>query len=63
MTASPISDLNPLFLAAGAMLEVTSKGKKQFTKNLCLKVKFTYLEITYWKHLVISYTLFCCNYS
>ena len=26
MTASPTSDLNVLFLAAGAMLEVTSKG-------------------------------------
>ena len=25
-TASPISDLNPLFLAAGALLEVQSRG-------------------------------------
>ena len=27
VTASPISDLNPLFLASGAILEVQSKGK------------------------------------
>ena len=28
MTASPISDLNPLFLAAGVTLQVASKGEK-----------------------------------
>lgn len=27
MTASPISDLNPLFLAAGVTLTVASKGQ------------------------------------
>ncbi|OWF46006.1 xanthine dehydrogenase-like isoform X2 [Mizuhopecten yessoensis] len=32
MTASPISDLNPLFMAAGVMLQVASKGERRTIK-------------------------------
>ena len=39
MTASPISDLNPLFMAAGVFLTLASKGKQISKEKL-----YTYVD-------------------
>lgn len=36
MTASPISDLNPVFMAAGCRLTLMDKGKAFILKGVCL---------------------------